>query len=107
MSSTGQTNTRGGWSPAVPEPFHGVFLVTCDCGRGWFTRAGYRGHYALDHIRAEQELRGRPVLIPAYRLQGTSLKKVCPEDGCGRTFWTRAGYRGHYHLVHILHLEEK
>jgi hypothetical protein len=25
---------------------------------------------------------------------------------CGRKFWTVEGYRGHYALVHILHLGE-
>jgi hypothetical protein len=49
------TNTRGDWVPAIPRPEYRGFRVRCDCGRSFWTRPGYEGHYALIHI-----LDGRP-----------------------------------------------
>jgi hypothetical protein len=49
---TGETATQndaGEWVPAIPLPFYGL-RKHCDCGRKFWTMAGYRGHYALRHI---------------------------------------------------------
>lgn len=57
--SPGRTYTQnddGLFVPAIPEPFHWRFLLQCTgapgqpCGIRFWTRAGYRGHYALAHI---------------------------------------------------------
>lgn len=39
-------------------------------------------------------------LAPPIPLPMMGVRKRC--DDCGRKFWTQAGYRGHYALVHIL-----
>jgi hypothetical protein len=39
--------------------------------------------------------------VPAIPLPFYGLRKRCD---CGQRFWTAAGYRGHYALVHILGL---
>ena len=38
--------------PVIPLPrFSLLPSYRCpDCGEGWWTRKGYRGHYALAHI---------------------------------------------------------
>lgn len=42
--------------------------------------------------------------VPAIPLPYLRLgRKVC---SCRRGFWTLTGYRGHYALAHILHLED-
>jgi hypothetical protein len=50
----GTTNTRGEWVPAIPLP-HVGFRDKCHCGRKFWTRAGYRAHYALVHILGLKE----------------------------------------------------
>jgi hypothetical protein len=40
--------------------------------------------------------------LPLYLPLG---RRRCMIPGCGRTFWTRNGYRGHYALAHILELD--
>jgi hypothetical protein len=40
--------------------------------------------------------------VPAIPVPFYGLRKRC---GCGRKFWTAAGYRGHYALRHVLHLD--
>lgn len=40
--------------------------------------------------------------VPSIPLPLFGLRKRC---GCGRKFWTLAGYNGHYALAHILKLE--
>ena len=47
-ASTAQ-NARGEWVPSIPLPMYGI-RKRCECGRKFWTAAGYRGHYALDHI---------------------------------------------------------
>jgi hypothetical protein len=42
-------NRRGEWVPAIPLPFYGL-RYRCECGRKFWTAAGYQGHYALAHI---------------------------------------------------------
>ena len=37
--------------------------------------------------------------VPAIPVPLFGLRKRC---ACGRKFWTLAGYRGHYALIHIL-----
>lgn len=39
-------NRRGEWVPAIPLPLYGL-RKRCQCGRKFWTTAGYRGHYAL------------------------------------------------------------
>jgi len=40
--------------------------------------------------------------VPAIPLPFYGLRKRC---GCGRRFWTATGYRGHYALLHVMHLD--
>jgi hypothetical protein len=49
MSDTQTQNERGEWVPAIPLPLYGL-RKRCQCGRHFWTAAGYRGHYALRHI---------------------------------------------------------
>jgi hypothetical protein len=41
-------NGRGEWVPSIPLPFYGL-RKQCECRRKFWTSAGYRGHYALEH----------------------------------------------------------
>lgn len=50
---------------------------------------------------AEQTQNDRGEWVPAIPLPLYGVRKECT---CGRKFWTMGGYRGHYALVHILHL---
>jgi len=44
-------NDKGQWVPAIPEPLYEWFdLKKCKCGRMFWTKEGYRAHYALAHI---------------------------------------------------------
>jgi hypothetical protein len=45
-------NDLGEWVPSIPEPFYGLRKQCWDCKprRRFWTKAGYRGHYALVHI---------------------------------------------------------
>jgi hypothetical protein len=43
-------NVQGKWVPAIPEPFPLFLGQRCSCGRFFWTREAYRGHYALTHI---------------------------------------------------------
>jgi hypothetical protein len=43
-------NSRGEWVPAIQEPYYGIVMKTCSCGRRFFTIDGYKGHYAYKHI---------------------------------------------------------
>lgn len=43
-------NSRGQWVPSIPLPYYGLIRRRCQCLRWFWTAAGYRGHYALDHI---------------------------------------------------------
>jgi len=45
-------NGRGDWVPDIPLPFYGIFRRHCFCGQKFWTTAGYRGHYALQHVLA-------------------------------------------------------
>lgn len=40
--------------------------------------------------------------VPSIPLPFYGMRKGC---SCGKRFWTAAGYRGHYALVHILDLD--
>ncbi len=42
-------NPRGEWVPAIPLPLYGL-RKRCECGRKFWTTAGYQGHYALCHV---------------------------------------------------------
>jgi hypothetical protein len=42
-------NAAGQWVPSIPLPFYGL-RKRCECGRRFWTLAGYRGHYALAHV---------------------------------------------------------
>ena len=42
-------NKKGEWVQAIPEPYYG-FKKECKCGRRFWTKKGYRAHYALKHI---------------------------------------------------------
>ncbi len=42
-------NSRGEWVPAIPLPLYGL-RKRCECGRKFWTTAGYQGHYALCHV---------------------------------------------------------
>ena len=44
-------NNRGEWVAAIPLPIYGL-RKKCDCGKRFWTHAGYSGHYALVHILA-------------------------------------------------------
>lgn len=37
------------WVPAIPEPYYGI-RKECVCGRKFWTKEGYKAHYALEHI---------------------------------------------------------
>lgn len=52
MSGNQVQNKRGEWVPAIPVPlFEWLHLRRCgECRKAYFTMAGYRGHYALEHI---------------------------------------------------------
>jgi hypothetical protein len=55
MSQNEQDTTRvqnlsGQWVRAIPEPARGILRKRCWCMRGFWTTAGYRGHYALAHV---------------------------------------------------------
>jgi len=47
--TTQARNDDGQWVPAIPLPLLGL-RKRCECGRKFWTLAGYRGHYALRHI---------------------------------------------------------
>jgi hypothetical protein len=59
----------------------------------------------MDGDWAVQVTNGQDQWVPSIPLPHTGLRKRCVP--CGRRFWTRADYRGHYALVHILDLEEQ
>lgn len=46
-------NNAGAWLPAIPLPYNGL-RKRCDCGAKFWTMTGYRGHYALIHIRGAE-----------------------------------------------------
>lgn len=52
--NTSTQNKEGKWVEAIPEPyFHRPFflnILSCSCGRMFWTRESYEGHYALRHI---------------------------------------------------------
>jgi hypothetical protein len=55
-----------------------------------------------------RQINRQGVWVPAIPL-GLRLplaRHQCQHPGCGRTFWSRSRYRGHYALVHILELDE-
>ena len=45
-------NKRGEWVPAIPEPYYLLFRKECYpvCGKKFWTKEGYEGHFALKHI---------------------------------------------------------
>jgi hypothetical protein len=43
--------------------------------------------------------------VPSIPEPFHGLRKQCVR--CGARFWTAAGYRGHYALIHILLLEDR
>jgi len=43
-------NERGQWVPSIPLPLYILLRCRCECGRAFWTAAGYRGHYALTHV---------------------------------------------------------
>lgn len=45
-------NSRGQWVPAIPFPFIRSLppRFRCECGRKFWTRAGYAGHFVLVHV---------------------------------------------------------
>ena len=43
-------NSRGEWVPSIPLPFFGMLVWCGSCKRRFWTRRGYRGHYALVHV---------------------------------------------------------
>lgn len=45
-------NRRGEWVPAIPEPYHLLFKVRCECGDTFWKRESYDAHFALKHILA-------------------------------------------------------
>ena len=48
--STQTQNSRGEWVPSIPLPFFGTLVWCGSCKRRFWTRRGYRGHYALVHV---------------------------------------------------------
>ena len=53
MADIRAMNEDGDWIPDIPIPLFHLFLKRCPvegCRTGWFSMAGYRGHYALRHI---------------------------------------------------------
>lgn len=52
MSTETRTqNARGEWVPAIPLPLFIAFgRKQCKCGRKFWTKEGYEGHYALAHV---------------------------------------------------------
>ena len=62
MNQTQTENGKGQWVPAIPEPYFGIrkMCTYCEstlarpslnwCGRKFWTKEGYRAHYALKHI---------------------------------------------------------
>ena len=49
MSENLEQNKEGKWVPSIPLPFYS-FRKICKCGKKFWTKDGYRGHYALKHI---------------------------------------------------------
>lgn len=49
MSETMQL-VDGRWVPAIPEPYPLLIRVRCACGAKFWTRDGYRIHYATAHL---------------------------------------------------------
>lgn len=46
-------NKSGKWVPAIPEPYYLRFKKECwenGCFKKFWTKEGYRAHYALKHI---------------------------------------------------------
>ena len=41
--------------------------------------------------------------LPVYHF----IFKRCPAPGCNQAYFSEAGYRGHYALVHICKLKER
>lgn len=48
-------NLDGRWVPSIPLPLYRLGRSQCECGRKFWTGAGYRGHYALIHILRTEE----------------------------------------------------
>lgn len=49
-AQVGCLNKKGNWVPAIYEPYYHLIRKECECGKKFFTREGYEGHYALKHI---------------------------------------------------------
>jgi hypothetical protein len=52
MAGVSCQNKRGEWVPAIEEPYYLIFRKKCRCGKKFWTRYGYKAHYALRHILA-------------------------------------------------------
>lgn len=52
--TTMTTNEQGFWVPVIPWAVHNL-RHKCHCGRAYWTKEGYRGHYALTHILGDGE----------------------------------------------------
>jgi hypothetical protein len=100
-------NADGQWVPAVPEPFHGAYWRGCPadgCDAEFFTRRGYRGHYALEHTGMNDGRPGREPWLFARRCGQYPGRDA--DRRCRRWFLTWPGYAGHYILEHVLRLGE-